>query len=136
MLGGGQASKEENVAPIVLSIAANLRRAGKGKRLIIAGNAHREIDTNLIALLKQAFATRATFLSGADDSLSAMTERLGMGHGQLVALVRLSYLAPDLVRDCIEGRQPVELTPTRLLKLGKDLPHYWSAQRAHLGFVH
>ncbi|CCB66439.1 recombinase family protein [Hyphomicrobium sp. MC1] len=135
VLGGGQASKEENVAPIVLSIAANLRRAGKGKRLVIAGNAHCEIDANLIALLKQAFATRAAFLSGADDSLSAMTERLGTGHGQLVALVRLSYLAPDLIRDCIEGRQPVELTPTRLLKLGKDLPHDWSAQRTHLGFA-
>jgi hypothetical protein len=136
MLGGGQASKEENIAPIVLSIAADLRRAGKGKRLVIEGNAHCEIDANLIALLKQAFATRAAFLSGADDSLSAMTERLGMGHGQLVALFRLSYLAPDLIRDCIEGRQPVELTPTRLLKLGKDLPHDWPAQRAHLGFAH
>ena len=122
--------------PIVLSIAANLRRAGKGKRLVIAGNAHREIDANLIALLHQAFAMRGAFLSGTDDSLSAMTERLGMGHGQLVALVRLSYLAPDLIRDCIEGRQPVELTPTRLLKLGKDLPHDWSAQRTHLGFAH
>jgi hypothetical protein len=136
MLGGRQALKEENVAPIVLSIAANLRRAGKGKRLVIAGNARREIDTNLIALLKQAFGARAAFLSGADDSLSAMTQRLGMGHGQLVALVRLSYLAPDLVRDCIEGRQPAELTPTRLIKLGKDLPHDWPAQRAHLGFAH
>lgn len=51
-LGGGQASKEENVASIVLSIAANLRRAGKGRRLAIAGNAHREIDANLIALLR------------------------------------------------------------------------------------
>lgn len=97
-LGGDQASKEENVAPIVLSIAANLRRAGKGKRLVIAGDARREVDTNLIELLKQAFTTRAAFLSGADNSLSAMTERLGMGHGQLVALVRLSYLAPDLSR--------------------------------------
>lgn len=113
-----------------------MRRAGKGKRLIIEGNEHREIDTNLIALLKRAFTTRAAFLSGTDDSLSAMTERLGMGRGQLVALIRLSFLAPDVVRDCIEGRQPVELTPTRLLKLGKDLPHDWSVQRAHLGFAH
>ncbi|MBS0251222.1 MAG: recombinase family protein [Proteobacteria bacterium] len=134
-LGGGPVSIDDNFAPIVLSIAANLRRAGKGKRLVIAGNAHREIDANLIALLKQAFATRAAFLTGTDDSLSAMTQRLGMGHGQLVALVRLSYLAPDLIRDCIEGRHPVELTPTRLLKLGKDLPHDWSVQRTHLGFA-
>ncbi len=132
---GGQALKEENISPIVLSIAANLRRAGKGKRLVIAGNAHREIDANLIALLKQAFATRAAFLSGTDDSFSAMTERLGKGHGQLVALVRLSYLAPNLIRDCIDGQQPLELTPTRLLKLGKDLPHSWIEQHFYLGFA-
>ena len=135
-LGGSLRSIEKDLAPIVLSIAANLRRAGKGKRLVIEGNAHCEIDANLIALLKQAFAMGSAFFSGTDDSLAAMTERLGMGHGQLVALVRLSYLAPDLIRDCIEGRQPVELTPTRLIKLGKDLPHDWSAQRTHLGFAH
>jgi DNA invertase Pin-like site-specific DNA recombinase len=134
-LGVSPTSIGESSAPIILSIAANLHRAGKGKRLVIEGNAHGEIDANLIALLKQAFATRAAFFSGTDDSLSAMTERLGIGHGQLVALVRLSYLAPSLVRDCIEGRQPVELTPTQLLKLGKDLPHDWSAQRTHLGFA-
>ncbi len=135
-LGGSLRSIEKDLAPIVLSIAANLRRAGKGKRLVIEGNAHCEIDANLIALLKQAFAMGSAFFSGTDDSLAAMTERLGMGHGQLVALVRLSYLAPDLIRDCIEGRQPIELTPTRLIKLGKDLPHDWSAQRTHLGFAH
>ena len=102
---------------------------------IASGNARREIDPNLISLLRHAFATRAAFLSGTDNSLSAMTERLGMGHGQLVALVRLSYLAPDLIRDCIEGRLPVEPTQTRLLKLGKGLPNDWSAQRTHLGFA-
>jgi site-specific DNA recombinase len=64
-----------------------------------------------------------------------MTERLGIGKGHLTALVRLSYLAPEIVRDCIEGRQPVELTPTRLLRLSKDLPHNWTAQRQHLGFA-
>ena len=104
-LGGGQATNGGNIASVVLSIAANLRRAGKGKRLVIEGNEHREIDTNLIALLKRTFTTRAAFLSGTDGSLSAMTERLGMGHGLLVALIRLSYLAPDVVCDCIEGRR-------------------------------
>jgi site-specific DNA recombinase len=49
--------------------------------------------------------------------------------------VRLSYLAPEIVRDCVEGRQPVELTPTRLLRLSKDVPHDWTAQRKHLGFA-
>lgn len=39
------------------------------------------------------------------------------------------------VRDCLEGRQPVELSPTRLLKLSKDLPVDWPEQWAYLGFV-
>jgi DNA invertase Pin-like site-specific DNA recombinase len=35
----------------------------------------------------------------------------------------------------LEGRQPIELTPTRLLRLSKDLPHDWSKQRHVLGFA-
>ena len=64
-----------------------------------------------------------------------MTERLGMGKGHLTSLIRLSYLAPDIVRALLEGRQPIELTTTRLLRLSKDLPHYWSEQRHVLDFA-
>ena len=78
---------------------------------------------------------RTALLAGSDDSIDAMTQRLGMGKGHVTALVRLSYLAPDVVRDCLEGRQPIDLGPTRLLKLGKDLPVDWAEQRAYLGFV-
>jgi len=46
----------------------------------------------------------------------------------------LSYLAPDIVRALLDGRQPIELTPTRLFRLSKDLPHEWSEQRHFLGF--
>jgi hypothetical protein len=44
-----------------------------------------------------------------------------------------TYLAPDIVRALLKGRQPIELTPTRLLRLSKDLPHDWSEQRHFLG---
>ena len=48
---------------------------------------------------------------------------------------KVSYLAPDIVRALLEGRQPIELTPTRLLRLSKDLPHDWSEQRHVLDFA-
>jgi site-specific DNA recombinase len=64
-----------------------------------------------------------------------MTERLGIGKGHLTSLVRLSHLAPDIVRALLKGRQPIELTPTRLLRLSKDLPHEWIVQRHLLGFA-
>jgi hypothetical protein len=49
-------------------------------------------------------------------------------------LVRLSYLAPGIIRALLAGRHPTELTPTRLLRLSKDLPHDWQEQRQFLGF--
>jgi hypothetical protein len=52
-----------------------------------------------------------------------MSGRLGMNKCRLTSLMRLSYLAPVIVRALLEGRQPIELTPTRLLRLSKDLPH-------------
>jgi site-specific DNA recombinase len=50
-------------------------------------------------------------------------------------LVRLSYLSPTIIRALLAGRHPIELTPTRLLRLSKDLPHDWQEQRQYLGFA-
>jgi site-specific DNA recombinase len=58
-----------------------------------------------------------------------------MNKCRLTSLIRLSYLAPDIVRALLEGRQPIELTPIRLLRLSKNLPHDWEEQRRFLGFA-
>jgi site-specific DNA recombinase len=42
---------------------------------------------------------------------------------------------PDIMRAILEGRQPIELAPTRILRLSKDLPHDWKEQRLFLGFA-
>jgi hypothetical protein len=52
-----------------------------------------------------------------------MSARLGMNKFRLTSLVRLSYLAPGVIRPFLAGRHPIALTPTRLLRLSKDLPH-------------
>jgi len=119
----------------VLLIEANLRRGGKGKRLVIANGAEAEVNAGLVELIKEAFTIRIQLLSGSDASIEAMSGRLGMNKCRLTSLIRLSYLAPDIVRALLEGRQPIELTPTRLLRLSKDLPHDWSEQRRVLGFA-
>jgi hypothetical protein len=46
----------------------------------------------------------------------------------------LGLLAPDIVTGVLEGRQPVELTTSRLKWIG-NLPPSWAAQRQLLGFV-
>jgi hypothetical protein len=124
-----------HLEPVVLSIEAKLRRAGKGKRLIIANGANAEIDQGITELIKEAFSIRNQLLSGSDDSIEAMSGRVGINKFRLTSLVRPSYLAPGIIRALLAGRHPIELTPTRLLRLSKDLPHDWQEQRQYLGFA-
>jgi hypothetical protein len=123
------------VEPVVLAIAASLRRAGKGVRLVIGNGVAKAIDDALASLIARAFATRAMFLSGRDDSIDAMAIRLGLKRDYLAVLVRLSYLSPTIVRAILDGHQPVELTPTRLVALSRNLPHDWQEQWRLLGFA-
>jgi site-specific DNA recombinase len=64
-----------------------------------------------------------------------MSARARMNKFRLTSLVRLSYLSPDVIRALLAGRHPFELTPTRLLRLSKELPHDWLEQRHFLGFA-
>jgi DNA invertase Pin-like site-specific DNA recombinase len=123
------------VEPAVLAITASLRRAGKGVRLVIGNGAAKAIDDALASLIARAFAARNMFLSGRDDSIDAMAIRLGLKRDYLAVLVRFSYLSPTIVRAILDGQQPVELTPTRLVSLSRNLPHDWQEQRRLLGFA-
>ncbi len=46
---------------------------------------------------------------------------------------RLSYLAPDIIRAILDGRQPRQVTARTLSRIGA-LPLSWAKQRKMLGF--
>ena len=94
--------------------------------------AQRKRSTTASSLIARAIASRNTFLTGRDDGIDA---RLGVRRDYLAVLVRLSYLSPEIVRAILAGQQPVELTPTRLIALSRNLPHDWQEQRQLLGFA-
>ena len=121
------------VDPLVLSIVANLRRAGKGVRLVIGDGS--TIDDGLVALIARAIATREMFFASDDDSVESMATWLGVRRDYLAVQMRLSYLAPEIVRAILLGAHPCELTPTRLVALSRNLPYDWEAQRRLLGFA-
>ena len=123
------------VDPLILSTAANLRRAGKGVRLVIGDTASPAPDSGLVALIAEAFATREMFFSRGDDSVEAMAARLGVRRDYLAVRMRLSYLAPGIVRAILHGAHPCELTPTQLVALSRNLPCDWAAQQRLLGFT-
>ena len=118
---------------IELRIDAKLRRVGKGIRLVVGEGVAEKPDGQLIALLRDAHATRDALLSGRDETIDAMAQRLGIKRDILSAQMRLTYLAPDIVRALVLGRPTKGLTPAGLISLCKDLPHDWQLQRTVVG---
>jgi len=66
-------------------------------------------------------------VTGRALSLQALAERDGITRRYIRRLVGLAFLSPELVEAILQGRQPVELTATRLTEL--DLPLDWTEQR-------
>ena len=57
-----------------------------------------------------------------------------MGAPYAARLMRLNFLAPDIVIAILNGRQPVGLTARKLMA-DTRLPLEWSEQRKALGFA-
>jgi hypothetical protein len=46
-----------------------------------------------------------------------------------------AFAVHEIVRALLAGSQSNALTPSRLLRLSKNLPHDWKEQRCFLGFT-
>ena len=69
--------------------------------------------------------TRST-ASGRARSLQELAKRDGISRRYIRRLIGLAFLSPQLVEAILQGRQPVELTTTRLTEF--DLPLDWTEQ--------
>ncbi|HEX4665423.1 MAG TPA: hypothetical protein VH207_02395, partial [Chthoniobacterales bacterium] len=88
----------------------------------------REPDPVLLRLVAHAKAAKAMLVDGQT------TPTVGhYGKRHLWQLLRINWLAPDILSAIVNGNQPVELTGRRLLR-ATDIPLDWSAQRRLFGF--
>ncbi len=91
------------------------------------------IDPILIKLIDRAHDWMQLLTSGSIRSIKELTEREGLTGSYITRVMRLSFLAPDIVAAIVEGRQPADLTAKTLLR-GIDLPVSWEEQRTALRF--
>lgn len=91
-------------------------------------------DPALIKLIVNAYRARAALFSGKHGSVRDAAEALGYDRDYYAVLLRLSYLAPDIVAAILDGRQPPRLNRQRLARVS-GLPVDWQAQRDMLGFA-
>jgi hypothetical protein len=124
--------------PIILSAPAQLRRVGRGIKMVIdeaagPGRAAKP-DAKLIKLIARAYLFNNRLAESSSEYLADVAQRDRITSSYFTRVLRLSYLAPDITRAILEGRHPRDLTAQKLLAHSR-LPLAWPEQRRRLGFA-
>jgi site-specific DNA recombinase len=110
-----------------------LERRGVELRLIV-GDHNRSVAVIDLALVKAVARAHRWFdelSTGKAGSLAAIAAREGLAVRYVGRLIRLAFLAPEIVVAIVEGRQPTTLTAEALTRR-IELPLSWCAQRTAL----
>lgn len=126
------AGYDTKVAPTTISTPARLVRRGNELRIALPPDGRaaeeRRADPGLVRLVAQGFAAREHVMTG-----KPIEPVCSYGRKHLHRLVRISWLAPDIISAILEGRQPVQLTANHLKRCA-EIPMDWQQQRKFLGF--
>jgi hypothetical protein len=117
-------------------IPYKLRNRGPQLRILPEGivrAAGFEPDPTLVKLLRRAHDWRRQLETGSTKTVSDLATLNGVNASYFTRVLRIAYLAPDIVEAIVEGRQPPELTANKLVRI-KNLPIDWPGQREALGF--
>ena len=126
---------DSNETLIRLSIPASLKRTGKETKFVVNGVANSApADTTLIRLLVRGQKIAKRLFEPNCPPLEAVAREEEITASYATRLVRLAFLAPDLVAAILAGKQPPGLTANKLMA-DTRLPLEWQAQRAALGFT-
>ena len=133
LLGGdvpSSASEAARDSAVELTAAVAFKRRGAETKLALPGltpQKHRSrCDPALIKAIARGRAWFEELATGRARSLQELAKRDGISRRYIRRLVGLAFLSPELVEVILQGRQPVELTATRLTEL--DLPLDWTEQ--------
>ena len=103
-------------------------------RLVVEnGSESANVDSGLIPLLLRAHVIRTRLLEEPSLPLKEIAADEGISSSYVTRLLRLAFLAPDIVTAILNGKHPPQLTANRLMD-DTRLPLDWSAQRAFLCF--
>jgi len=125
-------SSERDV--ITLTVPIIFKRSGFELRLVVPGKeTAARPDTSLVRLIARAHQMRDRLVADPDQTITQLAEQERLTASYLTRLLRLAFLAPEIVTAILEGRQPTELSANKLMA-DTRLPIDWAGQRQTLGF--
>jgi hypothetical protein len=87
----------------------------------------------LVRLVHEARRAQALVDTERNQPVAELAVRLHRSPGYFARLIRLNYLAPDIVAAILDGTQPDRLTRKQLIEA--NLPTDWALQRTLFGFA-
>jgi hypothetical protein len=126
---------EETARTITWSLPVRLRRTGIEKRLLIDGadsTERRAPDHSLARLIAQAHQYHALLMRGEGKTITQLANDARVTGSYFTRVLRLSFLAPEILKAILRNRHPIELCAKRLANEIR-LPVAWEAQRTLLG---
>ena len=125
-----QKPREDSNNTFALDLEVTFKRRGVGMKLILSDDRQQlpMPDPKLIAAVSAGRRWFAEIKDGKARSVTELAEGHGVDRTDIGRLIPLAFLAPDIVEAIAQGRQPIELTVSRLKRMG-DLPVSWAEQR-------
>jgi hypothetical protein len=128
-------STEKDDPPILIEVPVGFRRRGVEAKLVVLDQRQlaSEPDTNLIKALTRAHGWFGRILRGEVNGVSdiACAERLDRTY--VTRVICLAFLAPEITKVIVEGRQPTGLTAKRLIRSALNVPLRWAEQQVFFG---
>jgi hypothetical protein len=135
-LAGAEKSRAQLSDQVAIArwLPMQLKRRGVELRLIVGDHHNRSaavIDLALVKAVARAHRWFDELSTGKARSLAAIAAREGLAVRYVGRLIRLAFLAPDIVESIVEGRQPTTLTAEALTRR-IELPLSWCSQKTAL----
>jgi site-specific DNA recombinase len=105
-----------------------------GARALATGSSMPAVDSSTSALVKavvRGFAWRQQLSNGSAQTINEIAQREGITRRYVARLLRLGFLAPDIIAAILANRQPAHLTVDQLRG---PIPFDWNEQRQLFGF--
>jgi hypothetical protein len=112
-----------------VTIPFQFRRRRVEAKLIAGNNSNAPtIDPKLVETIRDAHRWMNLLTSGEATSVDAIAELDGIPASEISRILPLAFLAPDITKSILTGKQLIDLTTERLKRMGK-LSACWNEQR-------
>jgi site-specific DNA recombinase len=117
-----------------IELPFDIVRRDNGARVLATGGSIPVVDSSTSALIKavaRGYAWRQQLLNGSVRSTAEIARKEGITRRYVARLLRLGFLAPDIIAAILANRQPAHMTVDRLRG---PIPFDWDEQRRLFGF--